>query len=152
MEQKTERITVLAESLAAPHGVQLLDVEMSGSGRRALVRVIIDKEGGVTLAECEKFSRALSALLDVEDPISSSYLLEVSSPGLDRPLKKIKHFEQSKGRLARVVLKTQIDGQNVVVGRVKDVRGDTIILESGGSEELLIPFDTISRARLEMEL
>ena len=138
--------------MAAPYGVRLLDVEMSGSGRRPLVRVTIDKDGGVTLDECEKFSRALSALFDVEDPISSSYLLEVSSPGLDRPLKKVQHFEQSKGRLARLVLREQIDGRNVVVGRVKDVRGDTIILETENREELLIPFDTISRARLEMEL
>jgi ribosome maturation factor RimP len=79
-------------------------------------------------------------------------MLEVSSPGLDRPLKKIKHFEQSKGKLARVVLKKEIEGRNVLIGRIRDVQGEVIILDTVDEKEVFVPFDTISRARLEIEL
>jgi ribosome maturation factor RimP len=152
MAEIRQKIITLAESLAGPHGLQLVEVEIAGSGRRPLVRVFIDKEGGVTLDECAKFSRALSALFDVEDPIPTAYMLEVSSPGLDRPLKKVRHFEQVKGKLARIVLKKEIEGQNVIIGRIRDVQGETIILVAADGEDVLIPFDTISRARLEIEL
>lgn len=151
MDNIREKAEVLAESLAGSHGVRVLDVEMAGSVTRPQVRVFIDREGGVTLDECAAFSRALSALFDVEDPIPSSYTLEVSSPGLDRPLKKMKHFEQSIGKLAKVVLKQKVDGEHVHIGRIMEVRGGVITLRTEG-REVLIPFDIISRARLEIEL
>jgi ribosome maturation factor RimP len=147
-----EKVTALAESLAGSHGVTVLDVEIAGSVTRPQVRVFIDREGGVTLDECAAFSRALSALFDVEDPIPTSYMLEVSSPGLDRPLKKIKHFEQSKGKLAKVVLKQKVDGEHVHIGRIMEIRGGVITLKTKEEKEILVPFDIISRARLEIEL
>ena len=142
----------MAESLAGSHGVRVLDVEMAGSVTRPQVRVFIDREGGVTLDECAAFSRALAALFDVEDPIPTSYTLEVSSPGLDRPLKKMKHFEQSIGKLAKVVLKQKVDGEHVHIGRITEVRGGVITLRTEEGKEVLVPFDIISRARLEIEL
>jgi ribosome maturation factor RimP len=151
MEDIREKVTALAETLAQQQGVRIFDVELSGNMRKPLVRVFIDTEQGVTLDECEKFSRALSALFDVEDPIPTAYVLEVSSPGLDRSLKKLKHFEQSRNKLARLVLKQQIGGQNVVKGRIRDVQGEVIVLGTEDGGELLIPFETISRARLEIE-
>jgi len=148
-----EKITEFAESLTGQHGVVLFDVEVAGSIRRPLVRIYIDREGGVTLDECERFSRSLSALLDVEDPIPSSYVIEVSSPGLDRKLKKPKHYEQSIGRLARLVLKNCPEKQdNVLTGRIKGVQGDSVMIGLEDDEEVLVPFDTISKARLEIEI
>jgi ribosome maturation factor RimP len=152
MDTILEKVTVLAESLAGSHGIRVLDVEIAGGMNRPLVRVFIDREGGVTLDECAKFSRALSALFDVEDPIPTSYMLEVSSPGLDRPLKKVKHFEQSKGKMAKVVLKQKIDGEYVHVGRIADIQDGVITLMTKEEKEVHIPFDIISRARLEIEL
>ncbi len=152
MHTVQEKISALAESLAESHGVNVLDVEMAGSVTRPQVRVFIDREGGVTLDDCAAFSRALSALFDVEDPIPTSYTLEVSSPGLDRPLKKLKHFEQSKGRLAKVVLKQKIDGEYVHVGRIMDIREGVVVLKTADVKEVIVPFDMISRARLEIEL
>jgi ribosome maturation factor RimP len=151
MNTVQEKISVLAESLAESHGVRILDVEMAGSMTRPQVRVFIDREGAVTLDECAAFSRALSALFDVEDPIPTSYTLEVSSPGLDRPLKKLKHFEQSKGKLAKIVLKQKIDGEYVHIGRIMDVRDGVVTLKTREDKEVLVPLDIISRARLEIE-
>ena len=144
---------MLAESLAEQHGVRVYDVEIVGNARNPFVRVYLDTERGVSLDECAKFSRSLSALIDVEDPMPTAFVLEVSSPGLDRQLKKLKHYEQSRGKLAKVVLKNKsADGQNVFVGRIMDVQGDLVTLTTGDGQNLLIPFDTISRARLEIEL
>jgi len=153
MEEIQEKIAALAESIAEQHGVRVYDVEIVGNARNPFVRVYVDKEQGVSLDDCAKFSRSLAALIDVEDPIPTAFVLEVSSPGLDRQLKKLKHYEQSRGMLAKVVMKKKsVDGQNVVIGRIMDVQGDLITLITGDEQNLLIPFDTISRARLEIEL
>lgn len=153
MEEIQEKIATLAESIAEQHGVRVYDVEIVGNARNPFVRVYVDKEQGVSLDECAKFSRSLAALIDVEDPIPTAFVLEVSSPGLDRQLKKLKHYEQSRGMLVKVVMKKKsVDGQNVVIGRIMGVQGDLITLITGDEQNLLIPFDTISRARLEIEL
>ncbi len=153
MEEIQEKIAALAESIAEQHGVRVYDVEIVGNARNPFVRVYVDKEPAISLDECAKFSRSLAALVDVEDPIPTAFVLEVSSPGIDRQLKKLKHYEQSRGKLAKMVLKKKSeDGQNVVIGRIMDVQGDLITLISGDGQNLLIPFDTISRARLEIEL
>jgi len=153
MEEIQEKIAVLAESIAEQHGVRVYDVEIVGHARNPFVRVYVDKEQGVSLEECAKFSRSLSALIDVEDPIPTAFVLEVSSPGLDRQLKKLKHYEQSRGKMAKVVLKKKsAGGENVFVGRIMDVQGNVIALTTKDEQNLLIPFDTISRTRLEIEL
>ncbi|MBS1126267.1 MAG: ribosome maturation protein RimP [Nitrospirae bacterium] len=151
MEDMKKKIQELADSIAGQFAVDIVDVELSGSSRKPLIRIFIDKENGVTLDDCGKFSRALSALLDVEDPIPTSYVLEVSSPGLDRPLKVMRDFERSIGKLVRIVTRTKIDGQYVFTGRLTRVEGEHIIL-SFDDKEMEIPFDQISRARLEIEL
>jgi len=151
MEDMKKKIQELADSIAGQFAVDIVDVELSGSSRKPLIRIFIDKENGVTLDDCGKFSRALSALLDVEDPIPTSYVLEVSSPGLDRPLKVMRDFERSIGKLVRIVARTKIDEQYVFTGRLTRVEGEHIIL-SFDDKEMEIPFDQISRARLEIEL
>ncbi len=151
MEEIREKIRALAVPLAGEQGVQVEEIELAGSARRPTVRVYIDREGGVTLDECERFSRSLSLLLDVEDFIQSSYVLEVSSPGLDRPLKNKKDFEKSVGKLARIVTRESIDNQTFFLGRIVSVRDDSVVLAVEKRGELTIPLAGISKARLEVE-
>ncbi len=145
------KIKELADSIAAQHAVEIVDIELAGSSGKPLIRIFIDKENGVTLDECGKFSRALSALFDVEDPVPTAYILEVSSPGLDRPLKSLRDFERSIGKLVRIITSVKIEQQNIFTGRITGVGGGNITL-SVNDKEIEIPFDQISKARLEIEL
>ena len=151
MEDLKKKISELAGSVAEQQAVEVVDVELSGSSRKLLIRIFLDKEKGVTLDDCSHFSRALSALLDVEDPVPAAYILEVSSPGLDRPLKALKDFQRSIGKLVRIITKSRIEEQNVFTGRLTGVEGENITL-SFNDKEIEIPFDQISKARLEIEL
>jgi len=110
MRVDTARIEALAGQVAREELVELVDMEIAPEGRRALVRVFVDREGGITLADCEAFSRKLGALLDVEDPVEGPYVLEVSSPGLDRRLVRPSHFAAARGRRVRVVLAEPVEG------------------------------------------
>ncbi|MBA4373546.1 MAG: hypothetical protein C0402_11875 [Thermodesulfovibrio sp.] len=94
----------------------------------------------------------MSALLDVEDPIRTRYVLEVSSPGLDRPLKTKKDFHRSVGKLVRIVTKEKIDGETVLTGRLQAVSEHAVAVLVDGSREVSVPFEQISKARLEIEL
>lgn len=147
-----ERLAELAGPVAGQLGVEIVDIELAGNARRTVVRIFLDKPGGVTLEDCTHFSRALSAMLDVEDPIKAKYVLEVSSPGLDRPLKTKKDFQRSIGKLARMVTKEKIAGESFLVGRIQAVDEHTIAVLVDGSKEVRIPFEQISKARLEIEL
>jgi ribosome maturation factor RimP len=146
-----KKITAMADSAAGQYGVEVFDVEVAGSLRKPIVRVFIDKREGVSLDDCEKFSRALSAMMDVEDPIQIPYVLEVSSPGLDRPLRGLKDFESNVGKLARVVTKERIRNQNFFVGRITEVKDSIITLIMNDKTEISIPFEEVSKARLEIE-
>jgi ribosome maturation factor RimP len=150
MDEIKKRVFKLAEQVAEDLGVELFDLELLGKGK-LLLRVMIDKEGGVTLDDCERFSRSLEALLDVENPIPVPYTIEVSSPGLDRPLRDLKEFEKHIGKLARIITAEKIENQNLFIGRILDVNKDFVKLSFHG-RELDIPSDKISKARLEVEL
>ena len=145
-----QKVARLAEQAAEEQGVEIFDIELLGKGK-LLLRVLIDKEGGVTLDDCEHFSKSFSALLDVENPVQRSYTLEVSSPGMDRPLKKISDFEKNIGKLARIITVEKIDNQNFFVGRIAGTDRNMIRLVIK-EREIQIPFDDISKARLEIEL
>ncbi|MBN2653834.1 MAG: ribosome maturation factor RimP [Nitrospirae bacterium] len=155
----------IAAAAAQDEGIELVDVEIKGSGRRPIIRVTVDKEGGITIGECEKMSRAIEALMDVEDPVSGSYMLEVSSPGIDRPLKNAANFIKSIGKLARVVTADQISGQTFFIGRIVDAAEGWIRLkpEDQGKKKpassrkeadnsIIIPLEMISKAKLEIEI
>ncbi|MFL5434230.1 MAG: Imm1 family immunity protein [Myxococcales bacterium] len=101
-EEILEKVRNIAAPLAAAEGLELVDVEFAGAGGHPTLRLYIDKAGGVSLDDCTHVSRALSAALDVEDPIQGSYELEVSSPGLDRPLRTAEHFQRFAGENVRV--------------------------------------------------
>jgi ribosome maturation factor RimP len=145
-----QKIYQLAERIAEDEGVELFGIELLGKGK-LLLRVFIDRDGGVTLDACERFSKSLGILLDLENPIPGSYTLEVSSPGLNRPLRNLGDFEKNIGKLARIITKEKIERQNFFIGRITGIHDETIVL-SADDHDLEIPFTEISRANLEIEV
>ena len=145
-----QKVLRLAKQVADEQGVEIFDIELLGKGK-LLLRVIIDKEGGVTLGDCERLSKSLGTVFDVEDPFPGSYTMEISSPGLDRPLKEMKDFEKNIGKLARIITIEKIESQNLFIGRILKVSSDFLKLLVHG-REIDIPFDKISKARLEVEI
>jgi ribosome maturation factor RimP len=150
MSDIRQKVSALAAQVADEQGLEIFDIELLGKGK-LLLRVTIDKEGGVTLDDCERFSRNFAVQLDVENPVQGSYNLEVSSPGMDRPLKNMNDFEKNTGKLARIVTAEKIRDQSFFVGRILGTEGNIIKLSVKGLE-IPIPFDSISKARLEIEL
>jgi ribosome maturation factor RimP len=151
MDKVLAMLFELAEETARGQGVEVDDIQLIGRGRRKLLRVTIDTPDGVTLDECGAFSRDFGALLDVEDSIQGAYTLEVSSPGLDRPLRKPGDFIKCKGKLVRVVTKHKMEGQSFFVGRIIDATGDHVELLVD-KRKVIIANEDISRARLEIEI
>jgi ribosome maturation factor RimP len=150
MNDLKQRVLKLAEQVAGGQGIEIFDIELLGKGK-LLLRVTIDKQDGVTLDDCERFSKSFEALLDVENPIPGSYTLEVSSPGLDRPLRSLQDFEKNTGKLARVVTAEKIQNQNFFIGHITGA-GNGLVKLVVNNREIVIPFDTISKAKLEIEL
>jgi ribosome maturation factor RimP len=147
-----EKIEAIAERVAAGEGLTIVDVELKGGRSNPLLRVYIDKPGGVTHADCALVSEQMSAILDVEDPFPGSYLLEVSSPGLDRKLVKPREYEHFAGRRARIVLREPREKQKVFEGRLVGFNDGRVKL--GLDDEKVAEFElsNISKARLLPEL
>ncbi len=133
-------------------GFELDDMELKKMGSKFLLRIFIDKEGGVTIDDCAKASREIEAQLDVQDPMPAAYMLEVSSPGLDRPLRKPGDFKRFSGKTVRIVTLTAIEDQTFFIGEIS-AAGDTgveLLLPKG--RVVNIPYEDISRARLEVKV
>jgi ribosome maturation factor RimP len=141
-----ERLFELLEPPVAAMGFELADLD-AHFGRRGLLRLFIDREGGVTLDDCQRVSEQIGAWLDVEDPLPGSYVLEVSSPGFDRRLRKLKHFERFSGEQARIELRDAREGRRRFTGRLAGVEGSEVLLEVDG-ELTRLPFGDIALARL----
>jgi ribosome maturation factor RimP len=149
------KVHQLACNAADSEGLEVVSTQILGSGKRLLLRVFVDKTGGVTIGDCERMSRSLEALLDVEDPIKGPYVLEVSSPGIDRPLITQRDFENNIGRLARIVTSEKIDGQTFFIGRIVDVGEGWVRIKietKSGEKDMFIPSANISKAQLEIEM
>lgn len=131
-------------------GYELVDIDYSASGR-GLLRVYIDLPGGITLDDCERVSKQLSAFLDVEDPIPGSYMLEVSSPGMDRRLRRPEHFRRFVGAEIKVELNAPQEGRRRFRGELKEAEDNHIVVEVDGvSWEL--PLEAIGIAKLVPDL
>ena len=143
----------MAERVAAGGGFELVDVEFKRQPRGSLVRLYLDKPGGIGLDELQAVSEEVSAILDVEDPISSGYTLEVSSPGLDRPLKTEADYRRYLGKLARLSSYEPLDGRRHWTGRLKAFEDGVveIVLEKEGGAACRVPFAKLSHGRLEVE-
>lgn len=147
-EDIQEEITKLAEPLLLHEGLELVAVEYKMEESQWIVRVFIDKEGGVTLGDCAKVSRELGNLLDIKDIIIHEYNLEVSSPGLDRPLVKEIDFLKNKGKKIKIKVDEKIDDRRNFTGILEGIDGDDVILEGEQGDRWRIPFANIDKARL----
>ena len=147
-----DRITELGERAAAGSSVEIVEVELKGSGKARLLRVYIDKPGGVTHGDCELISQELGKLLDEGDVIpGDSYTLEVSSPGLDRKLTKARDFERVVGQNVKVVLREPMAGQNRWEGKLEQVADNAIELQVPGGNRLRIPLVQLQKANLKFD-
>ena len=142
-----EELAKLLEPTVTRMGYELTDLEVRLGGKGGLVRLFIDKPDGIDLEDCEKVSLAVSALLDVEDPVPGNYNLEVSSPGLDRKLTKLEHFQRFAGETVKVQMRFPIDGRRRFRGTLVTSDEDNIVVEVDGESHSL-PLKTIDTARL----
>lgn len=161
LRELKELIKKLAEDVCESEGFELVDLELHPGSKGLVITIFIDKEGGVTVKDCETFSRSVEALLDVEDPIKCSYTLQISSPGLDRPLKTKRDFSRNLGRQVKVTTKEKIADKTFFIGKVVDVGDDWIRLEVHSAkgrghkkkergELLFIPLDKILKAQVHI--
>lgn len=146
------KIDKIAADAALTNGVEFVHSEIAGSLKNAVVRVYIDKPDGVTIEDCSTVSRAMESVMDAEDFMPSAYVLEVSSPGLDRPLFKIADFERFAGKKAKIKASEPIDGQANFNGRIVGVEEANIRFEDKTNGSVTIPFDKIAKANLKVDL
>lgn len=145
------RLHDLIEPAVAALGFELIGVEVVRSRNQGQVRVYIDSQAGVTVDDCARVSYQVSGVLDVEDPVAGHYVLEVSSPGLDRPLVKSEHFERHVGCLVRVIMDVPFEGRRKFRGELRGLRGERLCLIEDGVE-WAIPLDSVRKVRLVPEL
>ena len=151
MNKAPPALLKLARETVEPMGYELVGIEYQQRPKSgALLRIYIDHGDGIQLEDCEAVSRQFGAVLDVEDPITGEYDLEVSSPGLDRPLFEKAHFERFIGREAKIRLQRAIEGRRRFKGYIRAVEGDDLSIEVDG-EQIRVPFAELDSARLVPE-
>jgi ribosome maturation factor RimP len=161
-----ERIRAAADRVAQSYGLDVFDVQLRRETPGLVLRVVIDRplhrdehgrvvverpEDSIGIDDCERVSQDLSAILDVEDTSDSAYTLEVSSPGLDRPLRDLADYERFSGRLAKIVVREAVDGQMHFEGRLRGVEDDAVVLEVGRHRVARIRPENIARGKLAVE-
>ncbi len=149
------RVEEEIEKIVTSEGLELVHVEYRRQGHGWLLRIDIDKEGGVMLADCELVSHQVSAFLDVEDVVPAEYELQVSSPGLDRKFYKESDYQKFIGRLVRVKTSKPIRGLHVIVGRLKEFDGKQIVVtdpQVKRDPDYIVPLADIKETRLEVEI
>jgi len=156
--QPLEHIRAIAERVAQSHGLEIWDIVSRRETTGQVVRVFIDRPGpaataeeSVSIEDCEQVSREIGTILDVEDPLPFAYTLEVSSPGLDRPLRGEQDYRRFAGRLAKIVVSEAVDNQTAFEGRLRGVEDRTVLLEGPKGRMHRLPLQLITRARLEVE-
>jgi ribosome maturation factor RimP len=145
--------------VAASYGLDIFDVELRREGGQQVLRVVLDRPGpnrtaedSVSLDDCARVSEELSAILDVEDVVPADrYTLEVSSPGLDRPLRHADDYRRFAGRRAKIVLSEPVARQTAFAGRLLGVEDDDVLFESEGGKQVRLPLRLITRAHLDVE-
>jgi ribosome maturation factor RimP len=142
-----QRLTELLDAPIVALGYELWGIEFIRAGKHSTLRVYIDHANGISVDDCAEASHQVSALLDVEDPITTEYYLEVSSPGMDRPLLKPEHFARYIGQVATVTLRMAVNNRRKYKGTIKQVDGEMITLTIDGRDEILA-FANIQQANL----
>ena len=156
--QPLDTIRAIAERVAQARGLEVWDIQSRREATGHVVRVFIDRPGpaatpdeSVSVEDCEQVNRELSTILDVEDPLPFAYTLEVSSPGLDRPLRSAGDYKRFAGRLAKVVVSEPVDNQKAFEGRLRGLEDDAVVLEASNGRMHRLPLKLITRGRLEVE-
>ena len=148
MPKHANDLWALIEPVVTGLGYEVVDIEFRPHPKDGLLRVFIDQESGIQMEDCEAVSRQLSAMIDVEDPIPGHFNLEVSSPGLDRPLRKAEDFEKFTGEMVKIKLSMPtIEGQRNFTGKLLGLKDNDVLLEVDGETEYL-PLGGIDKARL----
>jgi ribosome maturation factor RimP len=150
MDATVARIWELAAPLAETQGLEIIDIELRREGSRTgrVLRLYLDKEGGPNMDNLSQVSRELSALLDVHDVVEGAYTLEVSSPGINRPLKRPEHFKRFIGKRVRVRTRDWVQGRRSFLGPLLDVMSDKIAVNQDGTR-IEIPFAVIEKSNYE---
>ncbi|HKM14483.1 MAG TPA: ribosome maturation factor RimP [Marinospirillum sp.] len=151
MSSKDKLLEQLIEPVVQSLGFEFWGLEFSGRGQHTLLRIYIESDQGISVDNCAQVSRQVSALMDVEDPIESEYTLEVSSPGMDRPLFKLDHYQRYTGHQVQLKLRLAYEGQRKFVGLLKGIEDDEIILQVD-EDEYCFPFETIDQASIKTRL
>jgi ribosome maturation factor RimP len=156
--QVIEAVRAIASRVAASRGLEIFDVQYRREAGGMVLRVQIDRPGpaatadeSVSVIDCADVSRDLSAILDVEDVVPTAYTLEVSSPGLDRPLRHADDYRRFAGRRAKIVMRERIDGQGFFKGRLAGVDGRDVCIDADDGKRHRVPVDVITRGNLEVE-
>jgi ribosome maturation factor RimP len=142
-----DRLISLIEPLLNQLGYELVELEFAPARSRGALRIFIDRPEGIGISDCERVSREVSALMDVEDPIPTAYSLEVSSPGDDRVLRTPAHFERFKGSRVLIELVAPRDGRRRYTGMLQEVSAAAVALEVD-RQRVDVPFGEIAKARL----
>ncbi len=155
-EDICEQVRVIALPILESLQLELVEIEYKRTGREALLRLFIDKEGGVALDDCSDFSRELSLVLDVEDIIPCEYTLEVSSPGLDRPLKTQADYDRFKGRLIKVRTYEPCPDEagnrrKTFLGYLEGLQDGHVVIKLKEGQGASIPLERVAKANLEFE-
>ena len=151
IELDREAIGKIIERVAAREGLEIVHWEAVGPRNNFVLRIYIDKPGGVNHGDCEVVSNQIGTLLDVEDLIPDRYVLEVSSPGIERGLYKRADYERFSGSRIKLKLSEPIDGQRNFRGRLIGLAGETVALDADGRGQIEIPYDQIVKANIEYE-
>lgn len=152
LEGTLDRVRPLVGGVVEFVGMELVNLEMRHEAGGLVLRLYIDKEGGVTLDDCARVSRLVSAQLDADDPIPGRYTLEVSSPGLDRPLTSERDFQRFAGQVVRLSTIAPLDGRRNFSGRLIGIVGSSVRLRLEDDREVDIPKDQIAKARIVADL
>lgn len=147
-----ERVVAIADRVAIDHGLELVHAEVAGPENKPIVRIFIDKPNGVTHQDCSEVSLHVGTILDVEDFIHASYVLEVSSPGLERGLYKRADYERFAGKSAKLRTRRPINGQRNFRGQLLGVDGEDAVVEDRTSGRVNVPLDAIAKANLELDV
>lgn len=150
MARASDKLVAIIEPAVSALGYELVGVEHMPQGRHSLLRIYIDHEDGITVDDCGDVSHQVSAVLDVEDPIRGEYTLEVSSPGLERPLFTLEHYARFVDHQVEIRLHAQVHGRRKFKGRILGVEGDEVLVDVEG-EEQRFAFDNIDKAHLVHE-
>ncbi|MCQ4348170.1 ribosome maturation factor RimP [Pseudomonas stutzeri] len=147
MSSKLEQLQALLAPVVEALGYQCWGVEFISQGRHSLLRVYIDHPDGILIEDCEKVSRQISGVLDVEDPISGEYILEVSSPGMDRPLFTLEQFAAHVGAQVKIRLRSPYEGRRNFQGVLRGIEEQDVVVQVD-DHEYLLPIDSIDKANI----